>query len=879
MRSYYSSLLIASVMFVVSAAGLAGQERSPMIERLFDPSGMLRSEHRTTAETDGKGSLALPANEEDNEFWDDRFGTVLGSSGVDNEVFALATNGSKLFIGGSFTKAGDLDASNLVIWDGARFQYAGFPGVLQGTNGIINDLAVHNDDTLFVAGQFSVAATKSANNIAWFQISTNSWVELGQGVTSQEGPAFIADLYLYGDILYIGGQFDRAGGSPANNIAAYNVRTRRWQALGDGVEGEVTAMAMGPDGLYVGGTFSEAGGLAANGIARWDGDAWHSLAGGGVTGTVNAIAVMDRTVFVGGRFNQAGGMALNNIARWQPDSSKWSDLSGLWWLSSTEPEELESDGVMGDVRTLLVQDQNLYVGGTFLHAFPGDYTVDTITVRYIARWYESTGDPLFNTLWWKGLGPGMDGFVNDVIEYQGSLYAGGSFTKAGGQSAGGIARWDGLRWFSLATGVGNFISTMTVSDGTVYVGGEFDQPGNGRGTRLARLDGARWSLVPGRVSGSIFTVAAHEGSIYVGGRFSSIGSKVIRNAARYDIAAEEWFALGEKDGPGGDDPSTYVSSFAFSDEGVYVGGNFAEAGGVPARNIALWNPDGDSWDNLANGINGQVFEIETYDGDVYAAGRFLGAGSQLTSRNISRFDGSAWHDLGSGLSEVVWTMGIYGDDLLVGGDFDSAGGVVANNIARWDLASGGWDDLNGGLGGDFLPGVNAIVTDENLLYIGGSFDSIAGVAADNVARFDGQSWSPLGSGVDNFVFAMTADGGKLYVAGAFESAGEKPSIYFGIFNDPLLSVDEAEAVATSLTVAPNPVDGPLTFSFTTAERGPVTLKLYDPSGREAATIMERELPAGEHTIVWNDGTLLPSGSYICRVSVNGNSQSRTIIIH
>lgn len=869
-------------MLLWASSEASAQERTlhPMIERMFDRSGMLRSEPQSPSDTDGKGGYPLPANEEDNEFWDDRFGTLLGSSGVDNEVFAMATNGEKLFIGGAFSKAGDLDVSNLVIWDGARFQYAGFPGVLQGTNGIINDLVVHNEDTLFVAGQFSVAATKGANNIAWFQISTNSWLGLGQGVTSQGGNAFISDLFHDGEILYVGGQFDRAGGSPANNIAAYNIRTKRWQALGDGIEGEVTAIAKGPDGLYVGGTFSEAGGVPANGVARWDGAAWHALAGGGVTGTVNAIAVMDRTVFVGGRFDHAGDLALNNIARWQPDSSKWSDLSGIWWLSSTEPEELETDGVMGDVRTLMVQDQNLYVGGTFLNAFPGDFSVDTITVRYIARWYESTGNPLFNTLWWKGLGPGMDGFVNALVEYKGSLYAGGSFTKAGGQSAGGIARWDGLRWFSLATGVGNFISTMTVSDGNVYVGGEFDQPGAGRGTRLARLDGARWSLLPGRVSGSIFTVAAHDGFVYVGGRFSSIGGELIRNAARFNIETEEWSPLGELGDPGGDDPSTYVSSFGFDGDRVYVGGNFAEAGGVPARNIALWNSTDDSWDDMAGGINGQVFEVEVHEGDVFAAGRFLGAGAQLTSRNIARFDGETWHDLGTGLTDVVWTMGLYGDDLLVGGDFDSAGGITAQNIARWNIQSEAWDNLDGGLGGEFLPGVNAIVTDENLLYIGGSFDTIAGVPARNVARFDGQSWSPLGSGVDNFVFAMTADGGKLYVAGAFESAGEKPSIYFGIFNDPLLSVDEPESAGESLdlSVSPNPAAGPLTFTFTTTRRGHVELKVYDASGRESGAIVSRELPAGRHTIIWNEGDRLPAGGYLCRITADGTSQSRLLVI-
>ncbi len=45
-----------------------------------------------------------------------------------------------------------------------------------------------------------------------------------------------------------------------------------WSALGSGltmIEGEVSALAVGPDGLYVGGHFGMAGGVSASSIARW----------------------------------------------------------------------------------------------------------------------------------------------------------------------------------------------------------------------------------------------------------------------------------------------------------------------------------------------------------------------------------------------------------------------------------------------------------------------------------------------------------------------------------------------------------------------------------------------------------------------------------
>ena len=48
--------------------------------------------------------------------------------------------------------------------------------------------------------------------------------------------------------------------------------TSSWHPLGDGVDGGVAALAVGPGGaLYAGGDFTAAGGVTANRVARWDG--------------------------------------------------------------------------------------------------------------------------------------------------------------------------------------------------------------------------------------------------------------------------------------------------------------------------------------------------------------------------------------------------------------------------------------------------------------------------------------------------------------------------------------------------------------------------------------------------------------------------------
>src|SRR6185503_18691424 len=61
------------------------------------------------------------------------------------------------------------------------------------------------------------------------------------------------------------------------------------------------------------------------------------------------------------------------------------------------------------------------------------------------------------------------------------------------------------------------------------------------------------------------------------------------------------------------------------------------------------------------------------------------------------------------------------------------------------------------------------------LYAGGAFTTAGGVSARHVARWDGSSWTPLGSGTSSTVLALAVhdDGGgpALYAGGEFTTAG------------------------------------------------------------------------------------------------------------
>ncbi len=105
-----------------------------------------------------------------------------------------------------------------------------------------------------------------------------------------------------------------------------------------------------------------------------------------------------------------------------------------------------------------------------------------------------------------------------------------------------------------------------------------------------------------------------------------------------------------------------------------------------------------------------------------------------------------------------------------GGNFAiQAGGLGANNIARWNGSN--WSPLGGGLNGS----AHACLLDpDGRLVVGGMFTQAGGSTANNLAVWDpsSQTWSSYGSGLDGEVTALAFDArGSLYIGGRFAKAG------------------------------------------------------------------------------------------------------------
>src|ERR1051326_5807226 len=57
------------------------------------------------------------------------------------------------------------------------------------------------------------------------------------------------------------------------------------------------------------------------------------------------------------------------------------------------------------------------------------------------------------------------------------------------------------------------------------------------------------------------------------------------------------------------------------------------------------------------------------------------------------------------------------------------------------------------------------------VYAGGTFTNAGGIAANHMARWDGSSWSAIGSGMNAEVKALAVSGGDPYAGGSFTNAG------------------------------------------------------------------------------------------------------------
>ena len=854
-----------------SADTLPPATTTPSLSEVLNPDGSLRAgasgsfdarQFRMQMGPDGR-PLFRPASTTGagDEYWQNGFG-LAGTNGI---VYTVLRAGSDIYIGGTFSTVGNIVARNVARWDGTRWSSLG-TGANNGVKGgFVKAMAVIGTDVYLGADASFILSNGVSGAIVKWDGSTWSTV----GTTSRPGVnGPVAALAVMGSDLYVGGSFSLADGVPVSGIAKWNGSA--WSSLGSGVgfgsqPGTVYALGVMGSTLYVGGFFDKAGGSPANFVARWDGSAWSSLGtgtangvgGGSASNIVKAIAVSGTDVYVAGGFARAGGVAANFVAKWS--GTAWSGL-GNGINSGYAPT------------SLAVAGSDLYVGGNFTEA-------GGVPAKGVARWNGSA---------WSAVGAGVSdalasvesGEVNALAVVGSELYVGGKFIYAGAQRADGLAKWAGSNWSNLGpasaqtNGIAGFVYrepsvyAVAVAGNEVYVGGSFTQVGGIKVNNIARWNGSTWAtLGTGTnegVAGIVQAIAINGTDVYVGGSFAGAGGVPASCIARWDGSA--WHSLGSGVSLGMF--STAVQAIAIAGTDVYVGGRFANAGGVLASNVARWN--GSSWSSLGTGISGSasgapatVYALAWMGSTLYVGGAFTQAGG-LGANNLAAWGSSGWNTVGNGVASTVGAasvqaLAVTGSELYVGGKFDLAGSVPATSIARWNGSS--WRSLSAPNANGVVGTVTALAVSGTDVYVGGIFDQAGSTYVNNLAKWDGSNWTALGTGTNGQVSGLAMSNAGLYAVGSFTAVGDESKVMngIGLYNPASPTATVAARAVSELSLFPNPASARVTLQLApVATERPVLV--YDGQGR---LVCQSTLPAGARTAVLPLSGLAP-GTYLVR---------------
>lgn len=505
-------------------------------------------------------------------YWDGSAWHAMGNP-FRGAVNALQFYGGYLYACGSFTNA-TLLFTNVARWNGSV--WSALPG--GGANRSVTDFATDGTN-LFMCGSFTTIGGIAATNVVSFDGST--WTPLNSGLHFfHNGLPTASKLCWASNQLYVVGGFDRADNSGATCIARWD-GANWWSVGGDtskGIGGSldfvqglclITNSGSIPAGLYAGGLFPVAGKTNANCIAYFDGMNWNPL-GDGVLGAfsssprVYSVATDGTYLYAGGNFTNAGAYTgIGGIAQW--DGYNWYPLwSGLDWT----------------VNALAVDGYGyLWVGGSFTNVAYTSGSAKGLDVWYGGSWY-NFGDV-----------DGTNATIYAIAYDGGTkVYVGGQFYSVGGVSATNIAYWDwNDGWHALGLGVNTRVSALACDNGNLYAGGTFTKAGGLTANRIAQWDGSTWSALGSGITGSsssttVSGIAISDGNVYVTGFFTNAGGVLASNVAIWN--GSSWFAMGS-----GLASSTSARGNAIVAAGndVYIGGTFDFAGDKPAQFIAHWN--------------------------------------------------------------------------------------------------------------------------------------------------------------------------------------------------------------------------------------------------------------------------------------------------
>jgi hypothetical protein len=365
------------------------------------------------------------------------------------------------------------------------------------------------------------------------------------------------------------------------------------------------------------------------------------------------------------------------------DVFAWAGASGfsedeLAWIQPAYTPSIPwfamGGGTNGEVKELLrLSNGDMLVAGIFTQA-------GTTTANYVARYNGSTYTAL----------PGFPlGDIHTAIEFNGSIYVGGSFN--GGSSD--LAMWNGSTWTLQAAFSSKYaeVFDLHIQDGMLYAAGA-SSGFAGVSYEVKKYMNNTWQFVGQSLNGTIRTLDTFNGTLVCGGDFTGnifTQDSTLLHVAQLNI--NTWQQLG--DGLNG-----RVFDLLVSNDSLYAGGDcvgevatyFGMARIAPGA--AIWEP---MMPNIANYIFSpqdgltHINALFAHNGRMYFGGEFLISNFLEYGNSMGVIDGPDNVAPMADMNGPVNDLDLFGSDQLVaGGAFSTNTGANLPFVATTDLATG-----------------------------------------------------------------------------------------------------------------------------------------------------------------------------------------------
>jgi hypothetical protein len=363
--------------------------------------------------------------------------------------------------------------------------------------------------------------------------------------------------------------------------------------------------------------------------------------------------------------------------RFRDPVSEWADTHGftadeLAWIQPGYPPTVPwaplGGGTNGAVRVLhTLANGHVLVGGEFSLA-------GGVAANKVAVW---------NGVTYAALGDGLEGDVRCAVEFEGSLFVGGSFLNGPAD----LAKWDGSIWtFSTVfDGKAPTITALHVLNGQLYAAGIVSGfAGNDHFVKA--WDGMDWNPVGELFNGEVMALGSFNGQLVAAGAFTAVLSQsqlLVNHVAVF--TGSGWIQLSN-----GLDAT--VRCLLTHDGYLYAGGdlyaNIAVTFGLARLSgLATWQqvlPNHADYMPTGNGPS-YISSLTGYGSSVYFGGRFDLLFLMIYGNHIGAFNGQLdGVEPLANLDQQVNAVAMAGNRLIMGGDLNAS----LPYVAAVDLTTG-----------------------------------------------------------------------------------------------------------------------------------------------------------------------------------------------